>query len=107
MSKKVYRYRREYYNVSLSEAIKSIKKCIKLSGSKLISEDKFYKKFEIIKDQPLKGFEIHIDDYNEEQIGGNIDENNINLSYNEYKFNYYNFKYIINKLYNNHILGYI
>ena len=98
--KKVYRSKKEYYNISLKEAIKSIKKCIKFSGSKLILEDNFYKNFEISTDEPLKGFEIHIDNY-EEQNGGYIDENNIILSYNKYKFNHYNLKNIINKLYDN------
>jgi prophage antirepressor-like protein len=99
LSKKVYRSKKEYFNVSLSEAIKSIKKCIKLSGSKLISEDKFYKNFIISKNNPLNGFEIQIDN-SEEQIGGYIDKYNIELSYNHYKFIYYNFINIINKLRN-------
>ena len=37
LSKKVYRSYKEYYEVTLNEAIKTIKKCIKLSGSTLIS----------------------------------------------------------------------
>jgi hypothetical protein len=44
-SKKVYRSRKEYYTVSLRDAMKTIKKCIKLSGSKLLSENKFYEKY--------------------------------------------------------------
>jgi hypothetical protein len=47
LSKKVYRSYREYYKVTLNEAIKTIKKCIKLSGSTLISEDKYYKNFKL------------------------------------------------------------
>ena len=42
LSKKVYRSYKEYYEVTLDEAIKTVKKCIKLTGSNLISEDKFY-----------------------------------------------------------------
>ena len=45
LSKQVYRSNKEYYIITLKEAIKVIKSCIKLTKSKLISEDKFYKNF--------------------------------------------------------------
>jgi T5orf172 domain len=56
LSKKVYRSYREYYNITLREAIHTIKKCIKLTGSKLISEDKFYHKYKLSKSSRLNGF---------------------------------------------------
>ena len=56
LSKKVYRSYREYYNITLREAIRTIKKCIKLTGSKLISEDKFYHKYKLSKSSRLNGF---------------------------------------------------
>jgi hypothetical protein len=86
LSKKVYRSKKEYYNISLTEGIKIIRKCIKLTGSKMISEDKFYKKLLISRSKPLNGFEIQINNNNNNQIGGDND------IYNKYKYNYYIFK---------------
>jgi prophage antirepressor-like protein len=86
LSKNVYRSRKEYYKVSLYDAIKIIKKCIKLSQSKLISEDKFYKKFILSKSEPLNGFQIQLDNYDETQTGGFYDDEEI--KYNDYKYNY-------------------
>jgi prophage antirepressor-like protein len=45
LSKQVYRSNREYYQITLKNAIKMIKLCIKLTKSKLISEDKLYKNY--------------------------------------------------------------
>ena len=45
LSKQVYRSNREYYQISLKDAIKMIKLCVKLTKSKLISEDKLYKNY--------------------------------------------------------------
>ena len=45
LSKQVYRSNREYYQISLKDAIKIIKLCVKLTKSKLISEDKLYKNY--------------------------------------------------------------
>jgi len=45
LSKQVYRSNREYYQISLKDAIKMIKLCIKLTKSKLISEDNLYKNY--------------------------------------------------------------
>lgn len=56
LSKKVYRSYREYYNITLREAIQTIKKCIKLTGSRLISEDKFYHKYKLSRSTKLNGF---------------------------------------------------
>ncbi len=36
--------RKEYYKISLNNAIKRINKCVKLTKSKKISEDKYYLK---------------------------------------------------------------
>lgn len=60
LSKKVYRSHREYYNITLKEAIQTIKKCIKLTGSKLISEDKFYHKYQLKRSSKLNGFNYGI-----------------------------------------------
>jgi prophage antirepressor-like protein len=42
LSKQLYRSNREHYIITLKEAINMIKKCIKLTKSKLIQEDKLY-----------------------------------------------------------------
>jgi len=46
-SKKVYRSYHEYYTVSIKEAIRGVKRCIKFSGSRLIAEDNYYKSMNI------------------------------------------------------------
>ena len=100
LSKQVYRSRREYYNISLHKAILMIKKCIRLSGSKLISEDKFYKTLMIPHSKGLNGFEyqIHnnIKQETNNQHGGNLDSENI-LSYKRYKYIYNEFTNMIEK----------
>lgn len=60
LSKQVYRSRKEYYNITLKNAIKTIKKCIKLTGSELLSEDKFYHKYKLSKTEKLNGFNYGI-----------------------------------------------
>ncbi len=45
LSKQVYRSNREYYQISLKNAIKMIKLCVKLTKSNLISEEKLYKNY--------------------------------------------------------------
>lgn len=42
LSKQLYRSNREHYVITLDDAIKMIKKCIKLTKSKLIQEEKLY-----------------------------------------------------------------
>jgi prophage antirepressor-like protein len=71
LSKKVYRSYKEYYEVTLDEAIKTIKKCIKLTGSTLMSEDKFYLDFKISRSTPLNGFTININDCSGQNGGSN------------------------------------
>ena len=83
LSKKVYRSYKEYYEVTLSEAIKTIKKCIKLSGSTLISDDKFYLDYKMSRSTALNGFEINVNNCNEQSGGFNGDENEI--EYKSYK----------------------
>ena len=60
LSKKVYRSYREYYNITLKEAISTIRKCIKLTGSKILSEDKLYHKYKLKRSTILKGFNYSI-----------------------------------------------
>ncbi len=45
LSKQVYRTNKEHYIITLKEALKIIKKCVKLTKSNIISEDKYYKKY--------------------------------------------------------------
>jgi hypothetical protein len=79
LSKKVYRSNKEHYIITLKEAIKMIKLCIKLTKSKLISEDKFYKNYinkisrskSNIADKQIN-FIFDNENINNEQIGGNI-----------------------------------
>ncbi len=78
LSKKVYRSYREYYKVTLNEGIKTIKKCIKLSGSTLLSEDKYYKNFKLKRSMPLNGFVININD------NCNVNQNGGKLEYKSY-----------------------
>jgi len=85
LSKKVYRTLKEYYDVTLREAIRTVKKCIKLTGSKLLSQDKFYRKYEINETSRLKGFNYGINNTNcdiTDQKGGS--NNRIIKSYNYY-----------------------
>lgn len=82
LSKQLYRSRREHYVITLYNAIKMIKLCIKLTKSKLISEEKCYKKF-INKSSRLKNdlYESNINFIfdqnmeNNDQIGGQITNN--------------------------------
>ena len=93
LSKQVYRSRKEYYNITLKNAIKTIKKCIKLTGSKLLSEDKFYHKYKLSKTEKLNGF-----NYGIHNIKCNIEQQN-GGSYKLY--DYYNNLYkVYNKLMN-------
>jgi prophage antirepressor-like protein len=79
LSKQLYRSNREHYIITLNEAIKMIKKCIKLTQSKLISQDKFYKKH-IAKISRLKKdiFEQKIDFMLEDDNDDNNNNNNNN-----------------------------
>ena len=90
---KNFRSNKEHYIITLYNAIKIIKLCIKLTKSKLISEDKCYKKF-INKSSRLKNniyksninfiFDLDINDT--EQISGYI--NNNQQSSNNILYNY-------------------
>lgn len=71
LSKKVYRSYKEYYEVTLDEAIKTVKKCIKLTGSTLMEEDKFYLDFKISRSTALNGFSINVNDCSEQNGGSN------------------------------------
>jgi hypothetical protein len=89
---KVYRSYREYYNITLREAIKIIKKCVNLTGSKIMSEDKFYRKYKIKRSSKLNGFQYGLNSENcqldqtnkNNQIGGTYSESyqNENFDYN-------------------------
>jgi len=82
LSKKVYRSHREYYEVTLSEAIKTIKRCITLSGSTLLSEDKLYLNFKMSRSTKLNGFEINVNNCNEQNGGFNDNE----MEYKSYDY---------------------
>ena len=110
LSKKVYRSYKEYYEVTLSEAINTIKRCVKLSGSTLISEDKFYLDYKMSRSTVLNGFEININNCNE-QIGGFI---NNEIEYKSYKYSlkmYVVYNYLLNvaksKEHNNDPINYL
>ena len=95
LSKKVYRSYKEYYEVTLKEAIHTIKRCIKLSGSTLISEDKFYLNFKISRSTPLNGFEINVNNCNEQS--GGFNENEIEYkTYNHSLKMYVIYNYMLN-----------
>lgn len=81
LSKKVYRSYKEYYEVTLNEAINTVKRCIKLSGSTLMSEDKFYLDYKINRSISLNGFEINVNNCNEQNGGFNSNE----IEYKNYK----------------------
>jgi len=118
LSKKVYRSYKEYYNITLKEAIKTIKKCVKLTGSKLLLENKFYHKYKLKRSTKLNGFNYGLSNVNcdVDQKGGlyhheyiishNIVDKNYNSKLNEFEiksFNYYNgiyniFNQLMNKL---------
>ena len=76
LSKKVYRSYKEYYEVTLKEAIKTVKKCIKLSGSTLMSEDKYYLDYKMNRSTALNGFQINVNNCNEQNDGSNSSEQN-------------------------------
>ncbi len=103
LSKKVYRSYREYYNITLKEAIQTIKKCIKLTGSELISEDKFYRKYKIKRSNVLKGFNYGISNDLCEQNGGSRNTlQNISDNITIQSYEYYNGIYdLFNDLMNN------
>jgi hypothetical protein len=93
LSKKVYRSYKEYYEVTLKEAIKTIKKCIKLSGSTSISEDKYYLDYKMSRSTALNGFQINVNNCNEQYGGFN------NSDFNSYKSSlkmYIIYNYVIN-----------
>jgi hypothetical protein len=93
LSKKVYRSYKEYYEVTLKEAIKTIKKCIKLSGSTLISEDKYYLDYKMSRSTALNGFQINVNNCNEQHGGSN------NSDFNYYESSlkmYIIYNYVIN-----------
>jgi hypothetical protein len=93
----VYRSYREYYKVTLNEGIKTIKNCIKLSGSILISEDKYYKNFKLKRSKQLNGFMINVNnDCKLEQNGGNNDFN----THESYMKMYVIYHYVLNKVKN-------
>jgi hypothetical protein len=104
LSKKVYRSHREYYNITLTEAIQTIKKCIKLTGSKLISEDKFYHKYQLKRSSKLNGFNYGISNINclSDQKGGTYFDSNQNKfiikSYDYYMGLYEVFDKLIKKI---------
>ena len=81
--------------MTLSEAIKTIKKCIKLSGTTLMSEDKFYLNFKISRSTPLNGFEINVNNCNEQS--GGFNENEIEYkTYNHSLKMYVIYNYMLN-----------
>lgn len=93
--KKVYRSNKEHYKVSIKEAISTIKKCIKLSKSKIISEDNFYKKLlsksnnkiKTKRNKEINNWQIEIlFGESDEQIGGNLKDPSNDESFlkNEY-----------------------
>ena len=95
LSKKVYRSYKEYYEVTLSDAIKTIKKCVKLSGSTLMSEDKLYLNYKMSRSSALNGFQINIKNCNEQSGGFNDDE----IEYKSYKSSlkmYVIYNYVLN-----------
>lgn len=79
--------RKEHYTISINNAIKTINKCIKLTKSKKISEDKYFldmiKHNKITSDINEYGIEILFDS-NEEinngnmLLGGNYNDNILN-----------------------------
>ena len=98
LSKKVYRSYKEYYEVTLDEAIKTVKKCIKLTGSNLISEDKFYLDYKMSRSTALNGFNININNCNE-QNGGSNEEYNNDYDYKSYNFSlkmFVTYNYVMN-----------
>jgi hypothetical protein len=89
LSKKVYRTLKEYYDITLRDAIRTVKKCIKLTGSKLLFEDNFYHKYKLTDTTKLKGFNYGINNTKcniTDQTGGV--NNSIIKSYNYYSNSY-------------------
>jgi hypothetical protein len=89
--------RKEHYKISINDAVKTINKCIKLTKSKKISEDKYYldmiKQNKITKNINEYGIEILFDteQINNILLGGNSSLNNINdminiINYDDYIF---------------------
>ena len=95
LSKKVYRSHKEYYEVTLREAIQTIKRCIKLSGSTIMSEDKFYLDYKISRSTILNGFEINVTNCNK-QHGGFIDDEIEYKSYHKSLKIYVAYNYLLN-----------
>lgn len=84
---------KEHYNISINNAVKTINKCIKLTKSKKISEDKYY--LDMIKQNKLTknineyGIEIlfDINENNNILSGGNINNDFMNsIKYDDYIF---------------------
>lgn len=89
--------RKEYYNISIKNAIKTINKCIKLTKSKKISDDKYY--LDMIKDKKIT---TNINEYGIEILFDNDEINNSNIllgGSNETNFNYDDIK-LVYKFYN-------
>ena len=97
LSKKVYRSYKEYYEITLNEAIKTVKRCIKLSGSTLISEDKFYLDYKMSRSTPLNGFEINVNNCTEQS--GGFNDNDFN-SYESYVKMYIIYHHVLNMMKN-------
>ena len=98
LSKKVYRSYKEYYEVTLNEAIETVKRCIKFSGTTLISEDKFYLDYKMSRSTQLNGFEINFSGCNDQKGGYN------QFEYHTYDINkkmYVFYNYILNVAKNN------
>jgi hypothetical protein len=104
LSKKVYRSYKEYYEVTLKEAIETIKKCIKLSGSTLMSEDKYYLDYKMSRSTALNGFQINVNNYNEQNEVSNGSEQNGGS--NSSDFNSYNSSLKMYIIYN-HVINMI
>jgi prophage antirepressor-like protein len=98
LSKKVYRSYKEYYEVTLSEAIETIKICIKFSGTTLISEDKFYLDYKMSRSTQLNGFEINFSSCNDQK--GGYDDYEYH-TYDIHKKMYVFYNYILNVAKNN------
>lgn len=86
--------KKEYYKISINNAVKTINKCIKLTKSKKISEDKYYlnmiKQKKITKNINEYGIEILFDTNKKMNknvlLGGMIEDNNNIFNYDDLFF---------------------
>jgi ATP-dependent Lon protease len=92
LKKQMYNHK-EHYKISINDAVKTINKCIKLTKTKKISEDKYY--LDMIKQNKLTknineyGIQILFETNKNNNIlsGGNINDNYTNtIKYDDYIF---------------------